>query len=127
MKEHQQGGKVKCPKCGAAECFRSPGEFRCGSGNCVDADDFDQSDICKELCELRSNLTPEGAEPLVWYEDGGCSLTRGLGGSLIINTVSVHENPRGVWRLGGTDDTPPTSFTSRDAAKAHAEELHQAA
>lgn len=118
---------VTCPKCGAAECFRSPGEFRCGSGNCVDADDFDQSDICKELCELRSEnaslkrqLVEMRAKPLEWDPWTDCEQAKGL-----VWIFEIRNSPsRGCYVLTLAGATKG-AFHNPEAAKAYAEELHQ--
>lgn len=119
--------KRTCPKCGAkVDSVTGDNDelvsFKCGSDSPVHSAELStQSDICKELCELRSNLTPEGAKPLVFMRrfSGGFFAPSSLG-------IFVMEPFSEGFALICSDKLRGV-FEDFDAAKAHAEELHQKA
>lgn len=113
-----------CPKCGAKagtvtgdyDEFLS---FKCGSESPIHGTEIStQSDICRELCQLREKK----AEGLTWEVcDDGLKAFSFFGRRYLI-LLSKHGadllNPgTGFW----------TNLPTLDAAKAHAEELHQQA
>lgn len=110
---------MTCPFCGAREVDRMyfMSRFECGS-RLRDTGQKEQSDICRELCQLRDKK----AEGLTWEEcDDGLKAFSFFGRRYLI-LVNKHcanlLNPAtGFW----------TTITTIDAAKAHAEELHQQA
>lgn len=111
---------MTCPFCGAAEYKAVPGEFACGSGIEPFAPfEAKQSDICRELCQLREKK----AEGLTWECKGPTfeQTAQGVAGLYWINT---HRNGIELWC---DDDLLMNGFDDDDAAKAHAEELHQQA
>lgn len=117
---------MTCPFCGASDHKDTPGEFACGSGVQMFVPlRVDQSDICRELCQLREKKA-EGLEWRVyerrckrqlmeadWCEGWFRIYFAGDKSSLAIKRIGEKVAACGPFSI--------------DAAKAHAEELHQQA
>lgn len=113
---------MNCPNCGASTKFHDiDGFYDCGSVQLgIIRQEFNQSPGCKELCELRSKLSPEGAEPLKWIRIA----KRRLSSNFPFGRLDIKWNNKGeFWLVGAFSG----SYNTIDSAKAHAEELHQAA
>lgn len=121
---------MTCPFCGAAEYKAVPGEFACGSGIEPFAPfEAKQSDICRELCQLREKK----AEGLTWeWVDndgligGGSWFATGLPGHFEVSrTRKLRQSD--AFRCYRCGYTKWNDFATEAEAKAHAEELHQQA
>ena len=121
---------MNCPKCGAKWSTMTGGKakFHCGSIAADEGDVCPQSELCKDIEHdkkqlelLRSKLTPEGAESLKWTQVSRYRIKSDC--ELLKLEIIFHNNGEAV--LVGNVSTNRWHETI-DAAKAHAEELHQA-
>lgn len=117
---------MTCPFCGAAKIeFDIHTGFECGSW--FGGSNVEQSAICRELCQLRSEnahlkrqLAEMRAKPLDWDPWTDCEQAKGL-----VWIFEIRNSPsRGCYVLTLAGATKGT-FHSPEAAKAYAEELHQ--
>lgn len=126
MGQAKGDAKVNCPKCGASTKFHNiDGFYDCGSVELgIIRQEFNQSPWCKELCELRSKLTPEGAKPLKWRKRNSHEAS-----DSIDSAFEVAKRVDKQWTLVTRCRSRITHkvFKKRKLAKAYAEELHQKA
>lgn len=127
---------MNCPNCGAPEAEGTqPADascsfFKCGS--IVGIGIVTTSWPCRELAQLRSKLKPEGAEPLKWHYEHGMRTWWGTSFSSLVPIYSIRQCQFKTLTFcklrytPGLDDVVE-EYDDVDAAKAHAEELHQAA